>query len=83
MKKRNGFVSNSSSASFIVPKTKLTLLEQQALLAYSISEDNTDGWAIEESDDTICGYTSMDNDALDDYLEKIGFDHRKMEWRSY
>jgi len=81
MKYRHGFVSNSSSASFVVRKSDITGIEGNALLAYNISEDNTDGWSIRESGDRIIGSTNMDNDALDEYLEKIGFPFDKMEWR--
>lgn len=80
MKHRTGFVSNSSSASFIVAKGKISGVEAAALLAYNISEENTDGWSIWEDGDCLRGSTNMDNDALDEYLEKIGFDVRKMEW---
>ncbi len=67
----------------MVPKSRITGLEGAALLAYTFSEDNTDGWNIWEDGDCIRGSTNMDNDALDEYLEKIGFDVRKMEWESY
>lgn len=77
---RYRFVSNSSSASFFVNRTDVTEEEIRLLLAYNLSEDNTDGWVIEEIPEGVRGYTSMDNDALDEYLEKIEFDVRKMQW---
>lgn len=83
MKHRTGFVSNSSSASFIVAKSQISGLEAAALLAYNLSEENTDGWSIWEDGDRLRGSTNMDNDALDEYLEKIEFDVRKMTWDSY
>ncbi len=64
----------------MVPKSHISGAEGAALLAYNLSEDNIDGWSIWEDGDCIRGLTSMDNDALDDYLEKIGFDFGKMEW---
>ena len=83
MKYRQGFVSNSSSASFVVPKSKLSESEISALLAYNLMVENTDGWTIYENDEYVRGSTVMDNDALDDYLESIDFDFRKMEWSDY
>jgi len=80
MKHRNGFVANSSSASFVVRKADIAPLEIAALLAYNLSEENTDWWSIRESGDRIVGSTNMDNDALDDYLERIGFPVEKMTW---
>lgn len=71
-----------TAASFVVLKNALTAEERQAFLDYNISRENVDGWTIEEDNDgSIHGHTTMDNDALDDYLERIGFDVRKMEWR--
>ena len=81
MKYRQGFVSNSSSASFVVPKHLLSLAEIKAFLDYNYSEDNTDAWLITETKDSLKGYTNMDNDALDDFLDRIGFDFSKMQWR--
>jgi len=83
VKTRSGFVSNSSSASFIVAKSRISGVEAAALLAYNISEENTDGWSIWEDGDRLRGSTNMDNDALDEYLERIEFDVRKMEWENY
>ena len=80
MKYRQAFVSNSSSASFVVWKRDLTGAEAAALLAYGLSEENEDCWNIYEDGDRIRGTTIMDNDALDDYLEKIQFDFSKMVW---
>lgn len=82
MKMRAGFVSNSSSASFIVMKKDLSEMEINILLNYNISEENIDGWTITEEVDRITGYTPMDNDALDEYLERAGFNFRKMEWHA-
>lgn len=83
MKYRHGFVSNSSSASFMVPKSRISGTEGAALLAYNISEENTDGWTVWEDGDCIRGSTFMDNDALDEYLDSINFDMKKMEWQSF
>ena len=83
MKTRSGFVSNSSSSSFIVMKSKITGVEAAALLAFDSSDDNTDGWNIYEDGDCIRGFTIMDNCALSDYLKKVGFKEENMEWEDY
>lgn len=80
MKVRNGFVSNSSSASFMVPKSRLTYIEGELLMRFCSTEDNEDGWNIYEDGDCIRGSTIMDNEALDRYLTKHGFDKSKLEW---
>lgn len=83
MKIRSGFVSNSSSASFVIQKCSITPAEIFALMQYNISELNTDGWTISDNGDVITGFTSCDNDTFDEYLEKIGLDQRKMEWHNF
>lgn len=82
MKHRYGFVSNSSSASFIVPKSRITEEQVKVLLDYTYSEDNVDGWNIHDGGDCLRGSTSMDNDALDEFLDKVGIDQRALEWWS-
>ena len=71
-----------SAASFVVPKSNLSYEDGNALLAYNLSEENIDGWVIYEDGDRIRGFTQSDNDALDEYLEKINFDCRKMIWEN-
>lgn len=80
MKIRNGFVSNSSSSSFIINKNNLTADEEKLILDYIDSEANDDGWSIEidETSGLINGWTSMDNGAFEtfchDYrLNKVKF----------
>jgi hypothetical protein len=82
MKTRHGFVSNSSSSSFVIKKSGITGAEGAAILAF-ISEDITDGWSIYDDGETIEGYTNMDNGALDEYLERIKFDVSKIEWKDF
>jgi hypothetical protein len=62
--------------SFTVPKSQISSSEGQSLLAYNIDIDNVDGWTISEQGDLIRGHSEADSDALDDYLERIGFDVR-------
>lgn len=70
MKIREGFVSNSSSASFILFKKYLT--EEQIKNIVSLNEKDikapndsySECWHITEEDEFIKGETSMDNDLL-------------------
>jgi hypothetical protein len=85
MKYRNGFVSNSSSASFVLEKkfcsevqlemVKNHLVEGKAL---GMEEDagyvfhDYDSWSLEEKESIIEGYTSMTNFPMDEFFPKIG-----------
>lgn len=78
MKIRNGFVSNSSSSSFVIPKDKLT--EEQIQLIFNHSSEASkhteyynfgnvdDPWCIRESEYYISGYCIMDNFDMYEYL---------------
>lgn len=80
MKIRTGFVSNSSSASFCVPKVLLTVAEQQLLLSYNTNnEEFHDQWDIYEDNDNIVGHTTMDNGELSEWLEKNGFNKTRVK----
>ena len=79
MKKRQGFVSNSSSSSFVIRKDLLTR-EQIMLIKnhmkkglvhdYGIGEN--DEWTIEESVFLLRGRTWMDNFDMQRYFKLIG-----------
>lgn len=69
MKLRNGFVSNSSSASFVLLKKYLTKDQIKEILACNEKELKHDGgydefWHIKDEEDVITGITTMDNDIL-------------------
>lgn len=88
MKIRKGFVSNSSSSSFVVAKYLLTGYQIDKLLGYNTSageflgvdEDNVplyscgDGWSISSDDHTISGFTIMDNGDMWSFMKNIGID---------
>jgi hypothetical protein len=90
MKIRLGFVSNSSSASFVVALSILTDKEKRRILDYENWARATDprgilrdSWDISEisNKDIIIGNTIMDNDDLANYL---GEDlYSKMTFSSY
>ena len=71
MKIRNGFVSNSSSSSFVIAKTALSEEQIEKLLEYNESEDNWDGWHIEEEEFFIRGTTIMDNDSIGPFIDSL------------
>lgn len=69
MKIRNGFVSNSSSSSFVISCSKLSDTEKYFLLSYGENEEANDDWHIYENDkNEIVGFTIMDNGALEEFL---------------
>lgn len=83
MKIRNGFVSNSSSSSFVIDKTKLNALQILAIrdhinigrqLGMKYARDE-DAWDVTEKDFTINLYTFMDNFSMSEFLEKISASH--------
>jgi hypothetical protein len=80
MKTRAGFVSNSSSLSFVLLKKVLTEHQINKIL-----EINSDDWVIRECEKFIEGTTIMDNFDMEDYFEKNGFpkEFYKFDDRSY
>ena len=75
MKIRNCFVSNSSSASFVIPLSALSAEQYYKLLCYSDNSDR-DSWMIDEIDSptSLKGWTVMDNGDMGEFLESIGVD---------
>ena len=83
MKIRNGFVSNSSSASFIISKKDLTENQIDELLKYTDNEKNYDGWTIEEESNSIAGFTIMDNETINSFFNSLNIPDNHIEWRDY
>jgi len=96
MKKRTGFVSNSSSSSFIIFKEGLS--EQQIEMIHDhisivnllydqgtqLSFGSLDEWDIRETDLTIEGFTNMDNFDMHKFLELIAkVDSKYIRWVDY
>lgn len=76
MKIRNGFVSNSSSSSFVVALSVLNEDEKNKILSYAQFSNNEstdeyrDHWSIrvDETRGVMYGFTTMDNGDLSKYL---------------
>lgn len=88
MKVRSGFVSNSSSSSFVINKYNLTVLQLEQLKELNFTPIGKwdDNWSIYEEGDTVRGYTSMNNGygvgegGLEDWLIERGYPVEQFKW---
>lgn len=93
MKVRNGFVSNSSSSSFMILKNNLTEEQIEKIKNHIdvVSKkrkyfdeihffDEDDAWTITESELCIAGQVWMDNFDMRCFLSKIGVEEEYVDW---
>lgn len=78
MKLRNGFVSNSSSSSFVIPLFKIS--GKQLVDIENHSEHTDCPWRITVNALTVEGYTDMDNFDMHEFLKNIGIEENVVEW---
>jgi len=94
LKMRTGFVSNSSSSSFIIAREHISDEQMERLQKHIHWEkypvfcqmnmdgkgDMWDEWRITEQDGDVKGYTDMDNFPMKDFLKDLGIDMEVVEW---
>jgi len=92
MKKREGFVSNSSSSSFIIRKENLNDDQKGKIFNHIEASkgmididyrDEGDAWDIEEDEYIIKGSTWMDNFDMGEFLSRIGVSSKHIKWDEY
>ena len=91
MKIRSGFVSNSSSSSFVVDRSyvsdhQLDQIKNHIEVASDLYPDiayceDHNQWDITIKPGYVSGDTWMDNFDMKLFLEKIGIDMEQVEWR--
>jgi hypothetical protein len=92
MKYRLSFVTNSSSASFVIQRKDLSfaqiyLIKKHMEVARHLNltecgyfDDDYDAWLIQVNDNTVEGYTTMDNFNMWEFLKHIGVPEEVIEY---
>lgn len=78
MKFRKGFVTNSSSSSFLIQLKDLTPHQLYSIANHEKETD--DPWSIVIKDGIMHGSTDMDNFDMENYMKKLGVDMDKVEF---
>ena len=89
MKLRIGFVTNSSSSSFIIVRSDLTDNQIEKIKNYFEAAKEVgmnefdDCWDINETNFEIRGFTCMDNGDMNKFLRLIGINRDIVEWEDW
>jgi len=94
MKQRTGFVSNSSSSSFIISRRNVSDSQIKKIenhihyynkhfshLPDHHMQTDDDAWNINVGEEVVSGSIWMNNFPMDELLERIGVDDEDIEWR--
>lgn len=84
MKIRQGFVSNSSSSSFIINRSKITYEQDIILRSIGLEKDYRENsiteWKIFLTYGSIIGYTNMDNFDMQAFFDQINIPKEAIYW---
>jgi len=86
MKVRTGFVSNSSSSSFVIPLSAITINQAQKILNHAmLGKEMLMGccdypWAVHIESGYLYGETDMDNFDMFFFINAIGINENFIKW---
>ena len=81
MRKRLGFVSNSSSSSFVIKLKDISGEQLEKIL--NNKEAIEAGWSFSVEDSKVEGYVTIDNYSMHDFLQEINVPERVIEWEEF